>query len=93
MLLEELTQEDLDDLLARATQRSVFAACIAGIMQLDLTSREGLAIKSTLMQRVLMSMEMGFRVHDEIDDHLLVSMKNHCEEQIEISELLDIINL
>jgi len=92
MLLEELTQEELDHLVACTKQRSLFAACVGGIMQLGITGKEGLAIKSTLMQTVAMGMDMGLRVGDEIEQRVLISMKEHCEEQIEIRELLDNIN-
>jgi len=92
MLLEELTQEELDHLLACNNQRSLFAACVQGVMELPITDKEALAIKTTLMTTVAMGMEMGARVGDSIEQRVLISMKNHCEEQIAIAELLDNIN-
>jgi dihydroorotate dehydrogenase len=92
MLLEELTQEELDHLVACTKQRTLFAACVGGIMQLDITGKEGLAMKATILQVVAMGMEMGARVGDDIERRILISMKEHCEEQIEIAELLDSIN-
>jgi hypothetical protein len=93
MLLEELTQGELDHLVACAKQRTLFAACVGGIMELDITGKEGLAMKSTIMQTVAIGLDMGLRVGDDIEQRVLISMKNHCEEQIEISELLESINL
>ena len=91
MLLEEVTQEELDHLVACAKQRSLFAACIAGMMQVDVTGKEALAMKNTIMQTVSMGLDMGLRVRDEIEKCVLITMKNHCEEQIEINELLSTI--
>ena len=92
MLLEEVTQEELDHLVACAKQRSLFAACVGGIMQVDVTGREALAMKATIMQTVSMGLAMGLCVRDEIEQRVLIAMKEHCEEQIEINELLDNIN-
>lgn len=88
MLLEEVTQEELDHLVACTHQRSLFAACIAGMMQADVTDKEALRMKTTIMQTVSMGLDMGLRVRDEIEKCVLITMKNHCEEQIEINELL-----
>lgn len=92
MLLEEVTQDELDHLVACTKQRSLFAACVAGIMQVDVTGKEGLAMKATIMQTVSLGLAMGLRVQDEIEQRVLIAMKEHCEEQIEINELLDNIN-
>jgi hypothetical protein len=92
MLLEELTQEELDHLVACTRQRSLFAACVGGIMQLGITGKEGLAIKATVMQTVAMGLDMGLRVGDEIEQRVLVAMKEHCEEQLVIEDLLNSVN-
>lgn len=91
MLLEEITQEELDHLVACAKQRSLFAACVGGIMQVDVTGKEGLAMKATIMQTVSLGLAMGLRVQDEIEHRVLIAMKEHCEEQIEINDLLSTI--
>jgi hypothetical protein len=89
MKLAEVTQEELDHLVACTHQRSLFAACIAGMMQVDVTDKEALAIKATIMQTVSLGLSMGMRVHDEIEQRVLIAMKNHCEEQIAINDLLN----
>lgn len=93
MLLEELTQGELDNLVARAKQRTVFAAVVAGVMSLDLTSKEGLAIQRTIITAVMTGMDMGLRVGDNIEHSILVTMKEYCEQQIVIEDLLNSVNL
>ena len=92
MLLEELTQDDLDHLLACASQRSVFAAAVAGAMMHKGQSDDALDIKRRIMMAMALGLSMDLRVRDEIEKELLTLMKNHCEEQIAMEDLLDSIN-
>ena len=89
MTLEELTQEDFEHLVACGRQRAVLAAIVAGVMQLELTSKEGIAIKNTMMATVAQGLTMNAHVGDYIDKQLLTSMKEHCEEQIAMEDLFN----
>jgi hypothetical protein len=87
--LEDLTQDTLNHLVACTQQRSVFAATVAGIMALPVQSKEALDIKRRMMMAVQTGLEMGLRVGDFIEKETLMTMKNHCEEQLAMEELID----
>ena len=87
--LEDLNQETLDRLVDMAQQRAVFAACLVGIMQADGVEKETLKIKAAIMGVLTSTLMGGLLVNDDIQQHLLDAMKNHCLEQIEIDSLLD----
>jgi hypothetical protein len=91
--LEDLTQDILDHLVACTKQRSMFAAAVAGTIALPVQSEEALDMKRRMMLAVQMGLEMGLRVGDDIEKETLMAMKNHCEEQIEMEDLLNSINL
>jgi hypothetical protein len=87
--LEELTQDGLDELIACAEQRSLFAATIAGVLALPFQSEEALSIKKRMIIAINLGLNMGLRVGDYVEKETLIAMKNHCEEQIGMEELLD----
>lgn len=87
--LEDLDQETLDMLVDMAQQRAVFAACLVNVIQHNSVEKEALNIKKGIMHVVTQSLMGGLVVNDDIQKYLLDSMKKHCEEQIEIEELLN----
>jgi hypothetical protein len=87
--LEDLNQETLDRLVDMAEQRAVFAACLVGVMQANAVEKETLKIKAAIMGVLTSTLMGGLVVNDDIQQHLLDSMKNHCLEQIEIDSLLE----
>lgn len=88
MRVEELTQEQLDELLARAKQRSAAMAMLTGIMQLSLTDPEALRIKKSIMATFMISLQMQGNVGDWVEKQLLEAMRDHCEQEIAIEELI-----
>ena len=89
MKVEDLNQEDFEHLMKCGQQRAVMAAAIVNAMNKPATCEEALAIKRTLMIAMSTSLSMGLGVRDEIERDVLISMKDHCTEQIEIEELLE----
>ena len=88
MLLEEVTQDDLDLLIKICDQRGALAAIIINAMNAEATSNDALLIKKHMMMTMTIALALGAVVRDDVDKKLLESMKDHCEEQIEINELL-----
>lgn len=87
--LEDLNQETLDRLVDMTQQRAVFAACLVGVIRADAVEKETLKIKAVIMATLTSTLMSGLVVNDDIQQHLLDAMKNHCLEQIEIDSLLD----
>tara|TARA_R110000868_G_scaffold106086_4_gene291115 strand:- start:1861 stop:2118 length:258 start_codon:yes stop_codon:yes gene_type:complete len=71
------------------TQRAMLAAAVVGTMQSPCVSEESLRIKTATMNVIMRIFERGETFGDTIEHHLLLSSKNHCIEQIEITELLE----
>lgn len=69
-------------------QRAMLAAAIVGTMEAPFASEEILRIKNGMMMLV-MRMCSEDMLNDEIEKRVLMSMKEHCTEQIEINSLLD----
>lgn len=89
MNLEELTQEDLDMLVKMGEQRGALAAILTNVMNAEATSDDALLIKRHIMMSMTIALALGAVVKDNIDKILLQSMKDHCEEQISINDLLN----
>lgn len=89
MLLEELTQDDVDHLIACTKQRAVLAAIITGVMQLELTSRESVAVKTAMMGSVASLIDNGAMVGDQIDKSMITSMRDYCQDRIAMEDLLN----
>ena len=71
------------------TQRAMLAAAVVGTMQAPCVSEESLRIKNATMTVIMRIFDGGETFGDTIEHHLLLSSKNHCIEQIEITELLE----
>lgn len=71
------------------TQRAMLAAAVVGTMQSPCVSEESLRIKNATMNVIMRMFERGERFEDSIEEHLLLSSKNYCLEQIEIHDLLE----
>lgn len=89
MKLEELTQKNLDYLLACGTQRAILAAAIEKAMTAEAVSEDALKIKRRIMSVFAVGIALHEPVRDDIEKDLLESMKAHCEEQIEINDILN----
>lgn len=89
MNLAELTQEDLDLLIKMGEQRGALAAILTNVMNAEATSDDALLIKRHIMMSMTIALALGAVVKDNIDKTLLQSMKDHCEEQISINDLLN----
>ena len=71
------------------TQRAMLAAAVVGTMESPCVSEESIRIKNATMRVILGIFNNGETFGDSIEHRLLLSSKNHCLEQIEITELLD----
>jgi hypothetical protein len=70
-------------------QRAMLAAAVVGTMESPCVSEESIRIKNAIMRVILGIFYDGETFGDSIERHLLSSSKNHCIEQIEITELLE----
>jgi hypothetical protein len=70
-------------------QRAMLAAAVVGTMQSPCVSEESIRIKNATMTVIMSIFNEDERFGDSIEHHLLSSSKNHCIEQIEITELLE----
>ena len=88
MKAEDLTQREFDMLVGMSRQRSYLAAIVVSIMKFPSAEPEVLKMKNAAMVTVL-SMLDEIHVKDEISQALCLAMSGHCQEQIEIAELLE----
>ena len=70
-------------------QRAMLAAIAVGTMQSPCVSEESIRIKNATMNVIMRIFEDGETFVDSIEHQLLLASKDHCIEQIQITELLD----
>jgi hypothetical protein len=94
MKLEELTQDELDILLARSNQRVMLISIITAMMECTANDNEALAMKRGVMASISLGISMGgFFVGDNLDKEMLKVMRDHCEQEIAMEDLLNSTNL
>ena len=70
-------------------QRAILAAAVVGTMKSPCVSEESLKIKTATMMVIMSMFDDDERFEDSIEEHLLLSSKSYCLEQIEIHDLLE----
>lgn len=70
-------------------QRAMLAAIAVGTMGAPCVSEDAIKMKNATMNVIMHIFEEGDTFGDSIEHQLLISSKNHCIEQIQITELLE----
>ncbi len=70
-------------------QRAMLAACVVGAMQSPAVSEDSIKIKNATMMVVMAIFADGDTFGDAIEHQLLLSSRDHCIEQMQISDLLE----
>lgn len=70
-------------------QRAMLAAIAVGTMEAPCVSEDSINMKNATMMVIMRIFEEGDTLRDSIEHQLLLSSRNHCIEQIQITELLE----
>ena len=70
-------------------QRAMLAAIAVGTMEAPCVSEDSINMKNATMMVIMRIFDEGDTFGDSIEKQLLLSSRNHCIEQIQITELLE----
>jgi hypothetical protein len=88
LLLKDVNQDIIDELVLMAEQRAVYAACISGLMELNLVDHESIILKNTIVEAIGESISKDIIVRDYVESSVNKAIKAYLDEQREINSLL-----
>ena len=85
LLIEDINQDLLDRLVDIREQRSVFAQCIVGILELPFVEQEAIAVKRTIAEFITESMVDGLKINDNVEFKLSFAILKYLIEERDIN--------
>jgi len=85
LLIEDIDQHMLDELVDMRKQRTVYAECIIGILELPCVEQEALAIKKTIAEFITESMVDGIKVNDRAEFRISFAILQYLIQERDIN--------